>query len=167
MTEVRETDVRARLDEVSDLIDRYTLNLAMLRKELDDLQVAVRVFERFHERRDYAAELVHETGPAAKPTVTAAKPAVLPTVPEMIVEALGFARDEMKLPGWEPKTILGFIRDRYWPEAQQTSVGPIAWRMAQEGRLLKRGTLYCLPENETPAGPTAGVSEPEDEDGSL
>jgi hypothetical protein len=161
MSEVTESQVRLRLAEVADLIGRHEVALAYLKQERAELETAIRVFERFHGRPELSSGIL--------PAVAAAsvKPLAVPTVPEMIFEALRDAADRGR-EGLEPKEILAFIKERYWPDAQQTSVGPIAWRMwKKEGRLAKAGALYMLLKDETPAGDTTGASEPGPRSGGL
>ena len=42
-----------------------------------------------------------------------------------------------------------YVRGKWWPSAESNAVGPIAWRMAENGHLerLKRGE-YALPKQE-------------------
>jgi hypothetical protein len=145
MAEVTESQIRQRLSEVIDLIGRHQLALAYLTKEQDELEGAVRVFERFYERPNLSRDLVGSTSEISSPT----KPAGIPTVAQMIIAALRES-EAIGTYGLEPKAILAFVRTRYWPDAPAASVGPIAWRMwAKENRLQKSGDKYYLPVNET------------------
>ena len=64
-----------------------------------------------------------------------------------------------------PKEIMEFIATNYWPDVRSELVGPIAWRMAKEGRLVKDGAHYRLPQVNEAAGtpsedaPTASETE--------
>ena len=129
MVEITDEQIRARLLEVEDRIGRHEVALAYLKQELGELQVALRVFERFNERPDFSDMLPPKEVSAV--IVEVRKPAGMPTVPQMILEVL--AASETPL---EPREIVARIRERWWPEAQTTSIGPIAWRMARDGRLF-------------------------------
>jgi hypothetical protein len=87
---------------------------------------------------------------------TPPRPPGIPETPVMIRAALRAAQDNGE-PGLRPQEIRDFIRVHWWPNVQIDAIGPIAWRMAKEGRLQKVENLYSV-ENETPAGSTAGVS---------
>ena len=156
MAEVTESDIRERFAEVDELMARHEAALAYLKQEREELATAIRVFERFGNRPDIGSDIL----PAKPLQEDIKKPAGIPPMPNMILNVLGGA---MLVDGsWmEPKTIADQIRNQWWPEAPQTSVGPIAWRMWKEGRLKKEGSLYTVPENETPARARAGVLEPQ------
>jgi len=167
MTEVTGSQIRSRFEEVTDLIDRHRLALVYLEKERDELEVALRVVDRFDERPDLSAGLLEDVALATG----GKKPSSLPTVPEMIMEALVSDRDRGGA-GLRPKDILRYIRETYWPDAPSDAVGPVAWRMwSKEGRIEKSGDVYFIGyENETPAGAAAGASEPgavDDDDQTL
>jgi hypothetical protein len=91
------------------------------------------------------------------------KPNGIPTMPEMIFEALRKDKEEDILDlnaGLEPKEMMKFIAEKYWPDVRSELVGPIAWRMWKQGRLLKEGNRYRLPEpNEAPPLSRTGRSE--------
>jgi hypothetical protein len=66
---------------------------------------------------------------------------------DMITASL---RDAHKrgLPGLQPKAMAEFIRQKWWPHLKGEAVGPIAWRMLQNGDLGKTGDdLYALPSS--------------------
>jgi len=163
MSDITESHVRARLARVNDLIAKHRLDIALLEKERADLDAAVSVIDRLRKQlADDQTLKFSFVEPKHEPTLEPKRP----TIPAMIMEALDEA-NILSLPGLEPKAILAFIKDRYWPDAEQQSVGPVAWRMAREGRIKKVGRRYYLLSDETPADDAAGVSEPEDEDGTL
>src|SRR5208283_6170789 len=64
-----------------------------------------------------------------EPMVAHSKPLDVPPVPEMIIEALGFANRPMT-----PNELLAFVRSKYWSTARNTDVGSTAWRMWKDGR---------------------------------
>ena len=135
-----------RLLEVAELEGRHEVALAYLKQERIELETAVRVFDRFHDRPDFSDLL--PSAKADEPEVR--KPEGIPTMPEMIMGAL--AEAAIDTGQWmEPKEIVSVIRRRWWPDAPSTSVGPIAWRMAKEGRIKKQGGVYTVLANEAPS----------------
>jgi hypothetical protein len=163
MAEVTEIQVRERLDEVEALISQHEVALAYLRQESTELNTAVRVFDRFHSRPDYSGILPAHPSPVA-PEADLKKPAGIPRMSEMIITVL---REYDLIGPMEPKEIAEWIRKRWWPEAPSTSVGPTAWRMWKEGRLIKEGAAYSLPKDETPTVGPVGVSERDEADFGL
>jgi hypothetical protein len=78
--------------------------------------------------------------PDAKPDApSASKPQGLPSVPEMILQALVDAAD-----GLRPRDITQTIRREWWPGMPGDRVLTTAFRMAREGRLAKDGNRYKL-----------------------
>ena len=74
------------------------------------------------------------------------KPAGIPTLPEMIIEAM---RADNGGGGIQPSAALSFIRQKYWPTVKSADVSSTMWRMAQEGRLfkpMKNAPIYRLPQ---------------------
>ena len=72
------------------------------------------------------------------------KPSGLPSMPEMIIEAIRHA-NSVGARGLDNAGLRAYIRGRYWAVAPARAVGPIAWRMLQRGQLNKRGVIYSLP----------------------
>lgn len=151
------TIIRARMKVVQDDIRQLSAELNELMAEAKDLTIAEKVLMRLnHELGDNEEET--ERTPSGAPV----KPAGVPTMPEMIVDALRSTTNPF---GLSPKDIMEFIAAKYWPEVRSELVGPIAWRMAKEGRLVKNGTIYCLPNANEAAGtpsqdaPTASETE--------
>jgi hypothetical protein len=66
------------------------------------------------------------------------KPNGIPTVPEMIIEAIKDANNSGN-PGLGPRGLKSYIRGRYWPGMPDRVPGPIAWRMWKRGELGKKG----------------------------
>jgi hypothetical protein len=92
----------------------------------------------------------HPEGPQFVVTVTpppdatpaapsASKPQGLPSVPEMILQALVDAAD-----GLRPRDITQTIRREWWADMPADRVPVTAFRMAKEGRLAKDGNKYRL-----------------------
>lgn len=164
--------VRDRLDDIEDELERHHVRMAELRAEKEELLTTQRVLARLHSTEDeqYEADLL-EAAHARPNVVTAAKPppsarrkpSSLPSVNDMIIKVLEDAR-EADFDGLEPRVILAEIQRIWWPDATTESVGPIAWRMSQQGRLEKTGSVYSLPKSksaglEGPADPLASEQE--------
>ncbi len=130
------------MKEVEALIPRHETMLAFLRKERDNLAVALQVLDNLDKRPAYLDPIRLPAEGDARSETT--KPEGTPTVPNMIIEALMEAQD-MGLHGMKAETITKWVRDRYWPDAPSSSVGPTAWRMARDNRLVRVGDLYALP----------------------
>jgi len=143
MASVTDQDVRERLEEVRDLISRYSAAISMLKREEQDLEIAVQVMDGLLKRPAYRAMLppIEATADTVEPT----KPVGIPTVPNMIMEALLVASDN-GMYGMEPSHVTAFIRDNYWPSVQSQNVAPTMWRMARDGKLTKNGSVYSLRE---------------------
>lgn len=144
--------IRERIIEIDDELEGLERRIALLRAELAELNVAQRVLARF-DGDDGHNDIPGVSEPAtAVFTLTpesqrSQKPATVPTIPDMILKVLTEAHSA-GLDGLEPKAILAEVRKRWWPGAPSESIGPIAWRMARDGRLRKSGSLYGIPEGE-------------------
>ncbi|MDO9248213.1 MAG: hypothetical protein Q7U11_17250 [Phenylobacterium sp.] len=146
--------IRDRLDVVDGSIAAMEESMTLLRAERAELANALRVIERFADADELAPRLepdldkrrVEPSEPAASIAMDPEKrkPDNIPSVPDMILEVL-LKPHLLGDPGMEPKDILARIRERWWPEAPSTTVGPIAWRMAKDKRLVKSGGTYSLP----------------------
>jgi hypothetical protein len=161
MATVSDDQVRERLATVKRLIDRFDMAVAQLTQEEKELEVTLRVVERFDNRPsfdDLLAQAPQEVRAPPPSLVVHGKPENAPTMPNMIEEVLR-RQVLFGLPGLKPKEITDKIRELWWPEAPTTSVSPIAWRMWRDGRLVKTDDVYSVPNEETPAGETAGASE--------
>jgi hypothetical protein len=140
----RRAEIEREMQECRDRLQR-------LQSELPELDVAERVLTRLggaqqdsltaiptQELLDTVADrLLDET-----PVVS--KPPGIPTMPEMIREAI-HSWERIDPEGLEPKDILRFIAEKWWPEVRPELVGPIAWRMWKRGDLVKNGPRYGLP----------------------
>ncbi len=151
MVTLTDEDVRARLDEIERKLQKVAVWETYLRKEREQYKTVLSVMERLggaSPTGPIESELDGlEEDPSglsqARPEST--KPADAPAMPLMIMEALLVAHEAGK-DRLEPKDITQFVRDRYWPDAPTSSVGPTVWRMAKDGRLRKLGEFYALPE---------------------
>jgi hypothetical protein len=147
--------IRKRRADIQEVIADLGARIDRLREELAELEVAERVMSRLgsEERSDEQTE---------DESATINKPSGIPTMPEMILEAL---RSDTAIFGLEPKALVKFIADKWWPDVRPELVGPIAWRMWKRGDLVKEGTHYCLPLKNEAAGtpsedaPTASDNE--------
>jgi hypothetical protein len=162
MSDVTETQLRARFAEVKDLIGKYEIALAYLRQEFGQLEIVVNVLDRFDKRPDYS-RVLPPTWPT-EPTVGFAlsneskKPAGTPTMPEMIEAVLTEASFQGRH-ALEPKEIVATIRQKWWPTVTPASVSPIAWRLAKEGRLHKDGSKYSLAREQAAESPDEDSAE--------
>lgn len=149
--------IRARMKIIQDDIRGLNAELNELMVEAKELTIAEKVLMRLHPEVDGDDE-----EPERTPSGAPVKPAGIPTMPEMIVDALRSSTNPF---GFSPKEIMEFIAAKYWPEVRSELVGPIAWRMAKEGRLVKNGAFYSLPQKNEAAGtpsqdaPTASETE--------
>jgi hypothetical protein len=75
------------------------------------------------------------------------KPEGIPLMPEIIIEALNHALSKGSA-GLKVSELVGFVRDRYWPEAPAGSVGPVAWKMSKTGELKNDNSVYSLPHGD-------------------
>jgi hypothetical protein len=119
--------------------------LQVLQAEIPELAVAERVLIRLAgtqtEAKPKEEAVDHDSDIAV-----VNKPAGIPTMPEMIMAALESAEFNLNTDGLEPKDILRYIADKWWPEVRAELVGPIAWRMWKRGHLLKDGPRYRMPQ---------------------
>ena len=151
-------DKRRALD---DLIVKAEAELAKLREEAKDFEIAERVLLSLGgDDEDESGEVIpsivsesiaqRDAPIASKPVITevSGKPSGTPSTPEMIIEALKTGVNQLTPGGpLSPHQILDFIKGKWWPEAQPNDINPVAWRMAKEGRLLKvEGSNYALPK---------------------
>jgi len=158
MVRDRRAQIARETAERNDVIAGEQQAIAGLAAEDRDLVVTERVLMRLsgQEVELTAQDVIGE------PAVTiAAKPPNIPSMPDMILASIkdGYSKGQR---GREPRDMVTYIAERWWPEVPPTSVGPIAWRMSKDGRLTKHPDkpIYFLPNEETPAGETAGASEP-------
>ena len=117
--------------------------LDALEAQEHDLAVAERVLAALDAEEAEAEEVPEQA--VAVVAEPAGKPEGIPTMPEMIVEALKDAKAKGQR-GLEPKQMADFIAAKYWPTVTINAVGPIAWRMYSKERLAKRQSRYFLPK---------------------
>ncbi len=134
--------INRRREEVSQEITRLQKQLAEMEKELVELDTAERVISRLSgaERGTPGAADEHE--PETPPV---GKPEGIPTMPEMITEALTAAGPGI---GVRPKQIRNWIARTYWSGVRGENVSSILWRMWKRGELGKGGGHYRLPLKE-------------------
>jgi hypothetical protein len=148
--------IQARRKKIAADIEVHQRALAALEVENNELEIAERVFSKLglgdiNSRNSDNASAPSESG----------KPEGLPPVSEMIREALAHAV-AINAKGLKPAGILSYIRGKWWPEAQSKDVGPIAWRMWQDGRLEKfKDGDYALLKAEREAVQQANAKEAE------
>jgi hypothetical protein len=142
----RRREIEQEISEHREFIARHQDALKALETKASELEITERVLLSLESGDDDEAD--HAPAPAPKTESSGTKPAGLPIVPDMIIEALRSARESGGR-GLEAKDILAYIDKRWWPGVPMNSIGPIAWRMAmkdRERRVIKRGKRYFLPE---------------------
>jgi hypothetical protein len=147
----RRAEIEREMQECRDRLQR-------LQSELPELDVAERVLTRLgtteHETVADAPDmgLMAQAERLLDEAPVVSKPHGIPTMPEMILEAL---RKGQAIPvGMEPRELLKYIAERWWPDVRSELVGPIAWRMWKRGDLVKEGSLYRLPGAYDPPPPS-------------
>jgi hypothetical protein len=133
--------LRYRRKEIAAEVHDLRAKLESLETEDQELASAERVLSRFGE----VEEPEPETAASAN-----GKPAGTPTTPNMILALLREAVAQGK-PGLEPKEMQISISKRWWPSVKSEDVGPTAWRMWKDKRLVKAGSLYMLPNSSAAA----------------
>lgn len=135
----------SRRREIDEELARLAAQTDELRKELNDLSVAERVMARLSGAD--VAEASQEAEPQGGPVnVTSRKPEGTPSVPDMIITVLEYARLASPSGGYEPKEITKHIQNEWWPDMPPSVTNSIVWRMWKRGQLEKAGSLYMLPE---------------------
>ncbi len=147
--------LRERQREVDDEIARAKAALAALETQASELKIAERVLASLSIDED--DDDTDAPGGAAPnghdPADTARKPDGIPTMPEMIIQAISNAAAGGR--GLEPKKMTEYIDKRWWPGVPGNAVSPIAWRMHKRKELAKRGSRYYLPAPVTQASEEA------------
>lgn len=146
--------IRDKLRDILQEIAEREQGIAMLKVQASELEIAARVLESLSigddEEGDGEPMVAAVNGHAATESLRSppAKPADIPTMPKMIIEALQDAR-KRGLRGLEPKDMTEYIKKKWWPDVPPESVGPIAWRMWKKTHTLtKRESKYFLPKQE-------------------
>jgi hypothetical protein len=109
--------------------------IARLQKEADEIEIALRVVERFSEKEkiaDRQAEIVAEMLPAGG----TARPAATPTNFEMLEEVLASAEKDGR-DGLTASEVVDAIRQRFWPGLVGPQILPSIYRFAKEERIKK------------------------------
>ena len=143
--------IQARRAKLEADIARLREQISELEDKLAELALAERVFAELSlesndpipTEPDTSAEESDATG-TANGADHSRKPDGIPTMPEMIIEAIKHV-NSMGAPGLDPVGLRSYIRGRYWPGMPDQAVGPIAWRMAKRGDLRNMGGIYSLP----------------------
>jgi hypothetical protein len=144
--------IRAKKNELLSAAAKYDALADKARKEAADFEAAERVWFKMMpdliESDGVVVEAPPGTGKSRAGRLLEAlqrKPAGIPPVPEMIIEALTESA-ERGAPGLTPMGLLSFIQAKHWPEAQSGDVGSTAWRMWKDGRLSRpHEGFYGLP----------------------
>src|SRR5438552_329241 len=104
--------IRARRIAIEQEIERHHEAIAALEAKRNELEIGERVITEFaSEQGDDPSSHARERS-TNKPKTPTSKPEGLPTVPEMIFEALRVAHGQGKR-GLEPAGLTSYIRDKY------------------------------------------------------
>lgn len=125
---------------------------ASLEGEAQEIEVTLKTLSRV-----YGIELANQPEMRAVKNsgATSTKPNDAPTLFEMVAVVL---KDWALLDDHiEGQFIYDEIKKRWWPDAPRNSIIPSLWRFANEGRLVKEGTKYGLPQKEETSD--AGTSD--------
>jgi hypothetical protein len=131
--------IRAAKDKLLASAANYEELAAKARAEAADYETAERVLLKLSGNKgNGSAALTDEAarGEGAPDGSDAGKPAGIPTVPAMIIEACTNAA-RGRLAGLEPSDVTEFIRQKYWPDVRGPDVASTMWRMWKDGRLAK------------------------------
>ena len=148
--------IEARRKEIAEELDR-------LEKEMDELDMAMRVFQRFRVKEEEASET---SAPEAISKLGPARPEGIPSNYEMAGQVIWDATKAGRK-GLTAAELVEEIGKRWWPGVQGSQILPIMYQFAKKGRLVKGDDGYFrLPPpqtNEAPAAATEGASKPEGE----
>lgn len=156
--------IEARRKEIAEELDR-------LEREMDELDMALRVFGRFWVRDDPQpiASTVQASADASA-RLGPVRPDGIPSNYEMAVQTIGDATKAGRK-GLTAAELVEEIGRRWWPGVQGPQILPIMYQFAKKGRLNKGDDGYFrLPttaeKNEAPADRhPQGASEPSGESG--
>jgi hypothetical protein len=142
-------DILAEIVHHEQEVARLEDAIASLKVQASELEIAERVLASLSADDDEDAEAESAgTHDVADGGISTDKPSDLPTMPEMIIDALTDARKNGKR-GLAPKEIVQCIREKWWANVPPESVGPVAWRMwNKDHKLTKRETRYFLPKHD-------------------
>ena len=149
--------IRTRLAKVEAEIVALDRQVAKLRAEAAELEIAQRVLVRFggepgRERDERLGPAESVGGAASAATETprrrgTTKPTDIPTTAEMIRALLN---EHPK--GLSSLELTKLVASCWWPGVGQNAIGPAAWREWKAGRLGKRGNKYKPASNESGSG---------------
>ena len=144
---------------------RLLENVESVEKELGDLEVAKSVMLRLSGKKQVNSGQA-PTPKKRRPKPTQTKPANLPTIKQLVLEALEDAR-RRGMPGLTPKQIREFVAAKY-SYNMGASANTVPSRMWRDEKILEKNTetgLFSLPSKEKPvdalsfAGTSTGLFE--------
>jgi hypothetical protein len=129
-------------------------NISALQGEAEELEVALRVFERFS-----PSESSSTKNKSSKPKLGPARPRGIPTNFEMTEMVLTASEREGKN-GLTANEIIEQIGSRYWPGVVGAQILPVIYHFAKQGRIRKTagGKFKSIHKNNE--GSLGGASEP-------
>jgi hypothetical protein len=139
--------IETRLREIREKI-------SALQVEADELEVALRVFERFSPSEPSAKKMNGD-----KPKLGPARPRDIPTNFEMTEMILKASEREGKN-GLTATEIVEQIRTRYWPGIMGAQILPVIYHFAKQGRIRKTAGGKFKSIHKNSEGPSASASEP-------
>jgi hypothetical protein len=129
-------------------------NISALQGEADELEVALRVFERFS-----PSESSSTKNKSGKPKLGPARPRGIPTNFEMTEMVLKASEREGKN-GLTANEIIEQIGSRYWPGIMGAQILPVIYRFAKQGRIRKTAGGKFKSIHKNSEGPNASAFEP-------
>jgi len=139
--------IETRLREIRETI-------SALQGEADELEVALRVFERFS-----PPESSSKKKNDGKPKLGPARPRGIPSNFEMTEMILKASEREGKN-GLTANEIVEQISSRYWPGIMGAQILPAIYHFAKQGRIRKTAGGKFKSIHKNSEGPNAAVSEP-------
>jgi hypothetical protein len=125
------------LDAIRERRRQIAAEMARLKAEDDELEIAVRVFDRYTKKSGV-------NGHDKSPKLGAPRPEGIPSLFEMTSSIIQSAVDAGKL-GLKGREIVDEIGNRFWPGVQPHQVLPAIYGFAKNGRLVKKGDKFQLP----------------------
>jgi hypothetical protein len=150
--------LRLRRKELAAELEELAGRMETLRQEDAELEAAAKVLARFDVNANVDEYFTLES---ASSSDFKGKPVNTPTTPSMILQLLREAHIQGK-PGLEPREMMISISRRWWPSVKSEDVGPTAWRMWKDGRLLKEGSLYMISRDGFQSKEAADLPQGED-----
>ena len=138
-----------RIDEVTGKLSKLHSQVAALDAELVELESAAMVITRLRGISVVgSARIVAPSATTSGHGRSVSKPVGLPTMPKLIMMALGEANKPLT-----PKEITDLIREKWWPEVEGQKIGSIVWRLNNRKDIQKlEGTsTYRLPQTNEPS----------------